>query len=154
MKNFIRHSRSGFTLIELLVGMMIFSVGITGIFLLLQTTTKSVAISRNEIIVANLLREQMELIRYQRDINVVNAAPWNAGINEKGGIYTVENNFDETSVDYQATPIISPVKFIPTNIADINNFDQGAIKSRFNEETQLCYKDKSKHDFRYGHCKD
>jgi len=72
----IRHSRVGFTLIELLIGMTVFALGITVIFLLLQQSMKSAAISRNEVIVANLLREQIELVHNIRDTNVLHYAPW------------------------------------------------------------------------------
>lgn len=82
MKTKIRHSRKGFTLIELLVGMTIFSVGITSIFLLLQQTMKSASISKNEIVVSNLLREQLELVRNQRDTNYKNYAKWDENIQE------------------------------------------------------------------------
>lgn len=65
-----RQSRRGFTLIELLIGMTIFSIAMTSIYLLLTSTMKSASYSRNEIIVANLLREQMELVRNVRDSNL------------------------------------------------------------------------------------
>ncbi len=74
----IRHSRVGFTLIELLVGMTIFSIALTSIYLLLTSTMKSVTYSRNEIIVSNLLREQMELMRNIRDSNIAKGAAWDA----------------------------------------------------------------------------
>lgn len=77
----IRHSRAGFTLVELIVGMTIFSIAITSIFLLLNSTMKSVTISRSEIIVSNLLREQIELVRNIRDSNIAKGAVWDAAPN-------------------------------------------------------------------------
>lgn len=54
-----------------------FSVGITSIFALLQTTMKAAVSSRNEVIVANFLREQMELVKYIRDNNYKSYFAWN-----------------------------------------------------------------------------
>lgn len=172
----LRHSRSGFTLVELIVGMTIFSLAITAIFLLLDSTMKSVKISRSEIIVANLLREQIELVRNVRDSNIAKGGAWdivrvdndtktlalidatnNKAIGE--GSYTIENNFQATNVEFsqETDPahsgkiIKSPIEMktitnIPKDIKD--NFSQEKLKEKF-EETQLCF-DKQK---RYFHCK-
>lgn len=125
MKKFsFRHSRSGFTLIELLIGMTIFSIAMTSIYLLLTSTMKSVSYSRNEIIVSNLLREQMELFRNVRDSNIASASAWNAWrIDDKGGtftgkIVTIENNFSHTGTkfDNDGKMIESPVKIFEKKI--------------------------------------
>lgn len=74
----LKHSRSGFTLIELIVGMTIFSIGMTAILALLSTTIDTATVSRQEIIVSNLLREQVELIKNVRNSNVRNFVPWDS----------------------------------------------------------------------------
>ena len=48
----LRQTPSGFTLIELIIGMTIFSIGITGIYVLLSTTMSSVRYSHDEIVVS------------------------------------------------------------------------------------------------------
>ena len=74
----IRPTTSGFTLIELIVGMTIFSIGLAGIYALLQTTMSSVRYSQNEIIVSGLLREQIDLVNNIRDTNLRNYISWDS----------------------------------------------------------------------------
>jgi prepilin-type N-terminal cleavage/methylation domain-containing protein len=74
----IRPTTSGFTLIELIVGMTIFSIGLAGIYALLQTTMSSVRYSQDEIIVSGLLREQIDLVNNIRDTNLRNYIPWDS----------------------------------------------------------------------------
>lgn len=71
-----RHSHSGFTLIELIVGMTVFAIGLTAILGLLSTTISNSTYSRHEIVVAGLLREQMELVKNMRDTNLKNYVAW------------------------------------------------------------------------------
>jgi prepilin-type N-terminal cleavage/methylation domain-containing protein len=67
---------SGFTLIELIVGMLIFTIGMTGILAILHTTVQNSISSRQEIIASNLLREQVELIKNIRNTNTRNFIPF------------------------------------------------------------------------------
>lgn len=145
MKKFLHSRKKGFTLVELLVGMTIFTVGITSIFLLLESTFKSASISRNEIIVANLLREQIELIRNLKENNYKNFAKWDLAkiTNESGNIvknslfegnFLVENNFDEKKFEFDENWISeSPIKIIQKDFSDIND-DQKIF-----EEARLCF---------------
>lgn len=153
MKKFLHSRKKGFTLVELLVGMTIFTVGITSIFLLLESTFKSASISRNEIIVANLLREQIELIRNLKENNYKNFAKWDLAkiTDESGNIvknslfegnFLVENNFDEKKFEFDENWISkSPIKIIQKNFND--NDDQKIF-----EETRLCF---NSENF-YTHC--
>ena len=74
----IRPTTSGFTLIELIVGMTIFSIGLAGIYALLQTTMSTVRYSQDEIIVSGLLREQIDLVNNIRDTNLRNYISWDS----------------------------------------------------------------------------
>lgn len=148
MYNKIRHSRKGFTLLELIVGMTIFSLGITSIFLLLSQTMKSVTISRNEVVVANLLREQIELVRNIRDTNIIQAAKWDSGIN--AWTFLIENNFtlDKKTFDSNGNVVTSPVSITQKLISDVTEVkDNEKLQAKFTA-TQLCY-DTEK---RYVHC--
>lgn len=142
-----RHSRSGFTLIELLVGMTIFSIAITSIFLLLESTMKSVRISRNEVIVSNLLREQLELVRNVRDANLAKGAAWNvariddgAETNFSSGTFLIENDFGANVTKFgndstgSFSILESPVKIKKAN------FSSDEIETKF-QESQLCFDD-------------
>ena len=56
--------------------MTIFAIGLSAIYALLQTTMGNASYSRHEIVVANLLREQIELVKHARDTNIRNFLPW------------------------------------------------------------------------------
>lgn len=121
--------------------MTIFTVGITSIFLLLESTFKSASISRNEIIVANLLREQIELIRNLKENNYKNFAKWDLAKIENSietnlfeWTFLIENNFDEKNFKFDEDWISeSPIKIIQKNFIDIND-DQKVF-----EEARLCF---------------
>lgn len=121
--------------------MTIFTVGITSIFLLLESTFKSATISRNEIIVANLLREQIELIRNLKENNYKNFAKWDLAKIENSTktnlfewTFLIENNFDEKNFKFDEDWISeSPIKIIQKNFIDIND-DQKVF-----EEARLCF---------------
>lgn len=66
----------GFTLAELIVGMTIFAVGMTAILAMLQSAINNSLIAKNEIIAANILREQIELVKNTRNTNIRSFAPW------------------------------------------------------------------------------
>ena len=142
-----RHSRSGFTLIELLVGMTIFSIAITSIFLLLESTMKSVRISRNEVIISNLLREQLELVRNVRDANLAKGAAWSVARIDDGaetkfssGTFLIENDFGANVTKFgndstgSFSILESPVKIKKAN------FSSDEIETKF-QESQLCFDD-------------
>jgi prepilin-type N-terminal cleavage/methylation domain-containing protein len=106
-----RHSRSGFTLVELIVGMTIFAIGLTGILALLGTTISNSSYSRHEIVVAGLLREQMELVKNIRDTNLKNYTEWDkifventATTSWSSGAYIIENNFQDSEFSFGSPP--------------------------------------------------
>lgn len=157
-----RHSRSGFTLIELLIGMTIFSIALTSIYLLLNSTMKSVSYSRNEIIVSNLLREQIELVRNIRDSNQMSGNGWDVakiGSDQKNfekGVFTIENNFTATGTYWDSSGAmhssvlfqkIDNTKISETDVVELK--DNMVLEKKF-KETQLCFDDQT----RYVHCKD
>jgi prepilin-type N-terminal cleavage/methylation domain-containing protein len=118
MNSLIRRT-SGFTLVELIVGMTVFAIGLTAILGLLHTTIQNSWYSRHEIVVANLLREQIELVKNLRDTNVRNFLPFDAAKIDNGpispfgtafasGIYIIENNFAQSGITF-GPPIDYPI---------------------------------------------
>jgi prepilin-type N-terminal cleavage/methylation domain-containing protein len=117
MNSLIRRT-SGFTLVELIVGMTVFAIGLTAILGLLHTTIQNSWYSRHEIVVANLLREQIELVKNFRDTNVRNFLPFDAakidngpiipfGTSFSSGVYIIENNFVQSGITF--SPIDYPI---------------------------------------------
>lgn len=97
---------SGFTLVELIVGMLIFSIGMTGILALLHSTINNSLYSRHEIVASNLLREQVELVKNIRNSNIRNFIPYDStlvlGSTATGfasGAYVIENNYSASGVE-------------------------------------------------------
>lgn len=100
-----RHSTSGFTLVELIIGMTIFSIGLTGVYALLQTTMSTVRYSRDEIIISWLLREQIDLVMNMRDSSIKNYIPYDSvhvdsssQTTFSSGYYMIENDFTNTGI--------------------------------------------------------
>ncbi len=100
--HFYRTNTSWFTLIELIVWMTIFAIWLSGIYALLQSIMGNASYSRHEIVVANLLREEIELIKNIRDTNIRNFLPWDSALiisdtwiesQFSSWIYIVENDY-------------------------------------------------------------
>jgi prepilin-type N-terminal cleavage/methylation domain-containing protein len=97
----------GFTLVEILIGITIFSVGMAGILVLLQSTINTAILARHEVVASNLLREKIELIHNNRNSNIRSLTRWDTIRTENiassffgSGFYIVENNFNTTNVTY------------------------------------------------------
>lgn len=113
--NFYRHSRRWFTLVELILGMTIFAIGLTAILALLGSTIMNSSYSRHEIVVAGILREQIELVKNIRDTNLLNHTDWDKvftwGATSSSWtrwIYTIENNFQHPEFSFDTSPVGIP----------------------------------------------
>ncbi len=121
-----------------MIGILIFSISMAGIFVLIQMAITSSAQVKQEIIAANLLREQVELVKNLRDTNVRNFLPWDSIFLDKtttdrfsSWYYIIENDFSANSekVSLDSTTgyfIKSPVSMsrifstgIPITLSDI-----------------------------------
>lgn len=128
----LRITRNGFTLIELLIGMTIFAVGLTAIYALLWSTMKNASYSRHEIIAANLMREQVEILKYIRDTNVKNFIPWESSLIEKNGMYEyhlfsgsylIENNYTTNGIEIDNADGKILATSVTMRYLDINGMD-------------------------------
>ncbi len=152
------HIRSGFTLIELIIGMTIFAMGMTAIFILLQTTLGNMFYSRNEIIVSNLLREELELAQNIRNTNVWMYAPWNKIPKNwwqnqwEEGVYIIENEFGNAMFEFAGGDIrsapVSLKKISDISSFSVDDFSKEKLKEKFSK-SQLFF-DAQK---RYTHVK-
>lgn len=137
-----QHSNAWFTLVELIIGMTIFAIGLTGIYALLSSTMGNASYSRHEIVAANLLREEIELVKNIRDTDIRNFLSWDKARIEwsatpgfHSGVFVVENNFQTPTlaIDTDGNIIASPVymrevtsSFVsPVSLA--NRFEQSKL---------------------------
>lgn len=100
-------SKKAFTLIELIVGMAIFSIGMTAILAILFSTINNSLYSRHEIVAANILREEVELVKNIRNSNIRNFVPfdrvrleWTTSSSFSSGTFVVENDYTSKEVKY------------------------------------------------------
>jgi len=97
-------NKKAFAIIELLVWIFIFSLWLVSIYALIITTMKLNDYNANYIVAANLTKEQIELLKNNRDSNYKMLKPfnlknpdWNSFNNtdklETGHYYKIENKF-------------------------------------------------------------
>ena len=102
--------RRWFTLVELIIGMTVFAIGLTGILALLSSTMSNSRYSRDEIVVAGLLREQMELVKNIRDTNLQNYVAWDKIYTERSlnsdwaeGKYIIQNDYSSSGITFDSS---------------------------------------------------
>lgn len=128
-------SRRGFTVLELMVGIVIFTIGFLGAYLLVNSANNVSLRARDELIGANLMREQIELLKNLRDTNWLGFRTWDSlGLAmdpviptptlEDNTYYTIENNFDSNkwikikklpaTFNADKTTVLDDIKSIPS----------------------------------------
>ena len=87
-----------------MVGIVIFTLGFLGAYLLIQSASNASLRSRDEIIGANIMREQIELLKNMRDTNWIQFRTWDSIELAKpsiesdtslhsGSFYSITNNY-------------------------------------------------------------
>jgi len=71
---------TGFTLIEVLISLTIITVGVLGVFALVQQTISFLPISRQKLVASYLAQEGVEIVRNLRDTNIVKGQAWDFGL--------------------------------------------------------------------------
>ena len=120
-------STKAFSIIEVLVAILIFALWITAIYMLISSSIKANHYTENQIIAANLAREELELIRNIRDSNYKTYNVWNKKkpnwINSEdytnANVYFLENRYYKIENDYDS------LATFPIKIEEISNFWEG-----------------------------
>ncbi len=97
-------NKQWFTVLELMVGIIIFTLGFLGAYMLIQSASNASLRSRDEIIGANIMREQIELLKNMRDTNWIQFRTWDSIELAKpsmesdttlrpGSFYSISNNY-------------------------------------------------------------
>ena len=71
---------TGFTLLEVLISLTIITVGVVGVFALVQQTVSLLPISEQRLTASYLAQEGVEIVRNLRDANIVKGQVWNLGL--------------------------------------------------------------------------
>jgi len=79
-ESFLKDMKQGFTLLEVLISLTIITVGVVGVFALVQQTISLLSVSEQRLTASYLTQEGMEIVRNLRDTNVVNGQAWNLGL--------------------------------------------------------------------------
>lgn len=66
----------GFTLIEVIVAIFVLTIGVLGVFQVVQNITFFSQINSSKLVATYLAQEGIELVRNQRDSNWVAGRPW------------------------------------------------------------------------------
>ena len=120
-----------------MVGMLIFAIGLTGIYALLQSTFRNAAYSRHEMVAANILREQIELVKNIRDTNIQSFTSWDrarmeqvASSSFQSGVYIIENDYTTTGALNNPNGDIERSPVFLRDITSVYGLS-GAMKDRF-----------------------
>ena len=74
------NDKRGFTLIEVTVAMFLVTVGVLGVFTVIQRTISFISISSSKLVASYLAQEGIETIRNIRDSNWLEDVAWDNGL--------------------------------------------------------------------------
>ena len=98
MDQFInKRNLTGFTLLEIIIAIFFVTIGMGGVFIVIQKSFSVMSLSASRLVAANLAQEGIEVVRNIRDTNWLEggAVAWDEGIDEK--IYEVQ--YDDNKAD-------------------------------------------------------
>ena len=134
-----------FTVVELMVWILIFTIWWLSAYLLVYSALNSSRHSKNEIIAANLARENIELIRNNRNNNWLQILDWNKLDNAwmiwtylTGWYYTIENDFSINS---------SQIKIVKLSNTFSEDYRELINPTNPSDKTKLCIDNQN----RYSH---
>jgi len=101
--NFSKKNLGGFTLLEVMIAIFFITVGVLGVFTLIQQTITFAAISSSRLVAAYLGQEGIEIVRNIRDGNWLEQRTnpeisWNAGL--AAGDWEADYNSQELTQSY------------------------------------------------------
>jgi prepilin-type N-terminal cleavage/methylation domain-containing protein len=104
MKSKIQNPKqhNGFTLLEIIVSLFIVTIGMGGVFIIIERSFIIMSISESRLVAANLAQEGIEVVRNIRDTNWLEAQGWDSGLGE--GDYQVQYDDAETDIVFCALP--------------------------------------------------
>jgi len=130
--------RRGFTLLEVIIAIFLLTVGIVGIFVVINKTMSLMAASPSKLIAAYLAQEGIEIVRNIRDTNWVEGAPsWDEGLED--GDYEVD--YDDLALTPCPDPCgMSNLSFLRINNDGFYNYDSGTEATKFKRKITISNK--------------
>ena len=97
-----KFQNKGFTLLEIIIAIFFVTVGMGGVFTVVQKSFSMMSLSASRLVAANLAQEGSEVVRNIRDTHWREAQNWDAGLG--AGDYQVQYNDAETDIVFCAAP--------------------------------------------------
>ena len=123
----VKNFNTGFTLLEIIIAMFIVTVGMGGVFGIVQRSFTIMSVSESRLVAANLAQEGLEIIRNVRDTNWIEGSSWDDGLS--AGDWEVQ--YDDAKAQFISPPV-PPVAqcAVPCNYDNMNflHIDNGFYK--------------------------
>jgi len=112
----IKSNISGFSIIEVMIAIFIFSMWMASVFMVISSSINLNNLNKNQIVAANLAREEIEIIRNIRDSNYKTFHKWNWVPNSWNDYtqffeiwknYKIENDFTSKDFPFKIIEIVS-----------------------------------------------
>lgn len=130
--------KKGFTLLEMMVSLFLITVGVMGIFLVINRTLILMTPSSSKVIAAYLTQEGIEIVRNIRDSNWIEqqtnpAVPWNDGLT--AGDYQADYN-NQPPLDSWKGPTVEASHLKFDNNTHVYSYDSGDY-TKFNRRINI-----------------
>jgi type II secretory pathway pseudopilin PulG len=97
-----KRNLTGFTLLEIVIAMFVVTIGMGGVFTVIQKSFSAISLSASRLVAANLAQEGIEVVRNIRDTNWLEEQDWDSGLG--AGDYQVQYDDAETGIVFCALP--------------------------------------------------
>ena len=143
-------SKKAFSIIEVLVAILIFALWITAVYMLISSSIKANTYTKNQIIAANLAREELELIRNIRDSNYKTLNVWhkknpkwnNSDNHTDPSVYFIADKYYKIENDYNR---LAP---FPIKVKEITNFWEWIWEINWKmQDYRLCLDSKNRYTY-------
>lgn len=118
---------TGFTLLEVIIAIFIITIGVGGIFALLQRTISSASVTNDQFVASLLVQEGIEVVRNLRDTNFIKitngaTSTWKYGIADLDGNGT-DDCTSGCEVDYNDTALAKSDRLLKIDSAGYYNYE-------------------------------
>ena len=117
----------GFTLLEIIIALFVVTIGMGGVFSVIQKSFEMMSLSASRLVAANLAQEGIEIMRNVRDTNWLKGQDWDIGLS--AGDWEVQ--YDDSEAQFVSPPMPPVAQCVaPCNYDDMKflHIDNGFYK--------------------------